>query len=152
MPRNTREQRVQVALMRARDHVLSPLVELLKEHGLTEPQFNVLRILRGASGGGLTNGGIAERLVNRLPDVTRLVDRLAEAGLVDRARAVDGDRRCVTITITRAGRAKLTPLDTPVARMQRGLFRRLGRVELDQLEFPSVNTITGSTWDSAACA
>ena len=134
MPRNTREQKVQVALMRARDHTLSPLVELLKEHGLTEPQFNVLRILRGAGAGGLTNGGIAERLVNRLPDVTRLVDRLAEAGLVDRIRAEDGDRRCVTITITRAGRAKLKPLDAPVARLQRGLFRHLGPVELDQLE------------------
>lgn len=134
MPRSTREQRVQVALMRARDHVLSPLVELLKEHGLTEPQFNVLRILRGAGAGGLTNGGIAERLVNRLPDVTRLVDRLAEAGLVDRTRADIGDRRCVTITITRAGRAKLKPLDAPVARLQRGLFQHLGPVELDQLE------------------
>ena len=143
MPRNTREQRVQVALMRARDHVLSPLVELLKEHGLTEPQFNVLRILRGAGGSGLTNGGIAERLVNRLPDVTRLVDRLAEAGLVDRTREVDGDRRCVTITITRAGRARLKPLDTPVARMQRGLFRHLARVELDQLEHLLRNVCDG---------
>jgi DNA-binding MarR family transcriptional regulator len=73
----------------------------------------VLRILRGAGPGGLCRREIGARMLRRVPDVTRLLDRLEEAGLVARARG-GGDRRLVTARITRAGLARLGALDPVV--------------------------------------
>jgi DNA-binding MarR family transcriptional regulator len=72
------------------------------EHGITHGQYNVLRILRGARPRGLSRCEIAVRLVERAPDVTRLVDRLEQQGFVERARS-DEDRRLSISRITAAG-------------------------------------------------
>ncbi len=77
------------------------VVEALKPSSLTPAQFNVLRILRG-SPDGLTCSQISERMINPDPDVTRLLDRLAAAGLVEKQRN-DRDRRVVDVVITKTG-------------------------------------------------
>ncbi len=72
------------------------------EHGITGGQYNLLRVLRGAYPDGRSRCDIAVRLIERAPDVTRLVDRLERQGLVERVRS-DEDRRLSISRITRAG-------------------------------------------------
>ena len=61
--------------------------EILRPYGITELQYNVLRILRGAGSHGLACQEIAERMINRDPDITRLLDRLEARKLIERARS-----------------------------------------------------------------
>jgi DNA-binding MarR family transcriptional regulator len=114
------------------DALMRGLTELLKGVDLSPTQYNVLRILRGASPGGLACGEIAERMVTRDPDITRLLDRLARRGLIERAR--DGrDRRVVTTTITPEGTELVGRLDTPVERLHARQLSHLGERSLARL-------------------
>lgn len=103
--------------------------DALKPHGLTPTQYNVLRILRGAGDPGLCRYEVADRLVTPGPDVTRLLDRLEEAGLVDRARDPE-DRRHVKARITPEGLGLLAELDDVLAALHR---RQLGHLGIDRL-------------------
>lgn len=85
--------------------------QALKPHGITIAQYNVLRILRRAGTQGLCRYEIGERLIRAVPDVTRLLDRLEQMGLIARDRA-GADRRFVTTCITSAGLDLLCGLDT----------------------------------------
>src|SRR5688572_27478766 len=76
--------------------------ESLKAYDITGTQYNVLRILRGAGPDGLCRNEVRDRLIAQVPDVTRLLDRMEEAGHVARERDAT-DRRLVTTTITAAG-------------------------------------------------
>ncbi len=78
----------------------------LSEHGITMAQYNALRILRGSHPERLTCSTVGERLLDRTPDVTRLLDRLERAGLAERVRA-EHDRRVVHVGITERGVALL---------------------------------------------
>jgi DNA-binding MarR family transcriptional regulator len=103
--------------------------EALKPYGVTATQYNVLRILRGAGTHGLCRNEIRDRLIAQVPDVTRLLDRLEEAGLVERERD-EGDRRLVTTRISAAGLRLLGQLDAPVSEMHE---RQLGHLSDRQL-------------------
>lgn len=83
------------------------------EHGLTNGQFNVLRILRGAYPNGYPRGEIANRMLERAPDVTRLIDRLEQQGFVERVRS-DEDRRLSISRITQAGLDLLERMDPEI--------------------------------------
>src|SRR5437867_12720314 len=87
-------------LLRTTTMLAADFERLFKQAGLSEPQYNVLRILRGAGGGGTGLGlpclEIASRMITRVPDITRLVDRLEAAGLVERSRTSE-DRRVVLV-------------------------------------------------------
>ncbi len=76
--------------------------ELCENHRITRPQYNVLRILRGVHPRGHARCEIARRMIDRAPDVTRLVDRLQARGLVMRSRGNDDQRQAVT-SITAKG-------------------------------------------------
>ena len=80
------EQIAYVSLLRTVDKLSWRIVDLLKTADLTPVQYNVLRILRGAGPEGLACRDIGERLINRDPDITRLLDRMENRGLVIRAR------------------------------------------------------------------
>ncbi|HEX7239547.1 MAG TPA: MarR family transcriptional regulator [Longimicrobiaceae bacterium] len=99
--------------------------EALKPHGITSTQYNVLRILRGAGEGGLCRSEIWERMVAQVPDVTRLLDRMEAAGLVERERSAT-DRRFVTTRITEEGLRILRELDGPVEALHQRLMSHLG--------------------------
>lgn len=86
--------------------------EALKPYGITQTQYNVLRILRGAGTGGLCGREIGERMIARVPDVPRLLDRMVDAGLISRERDTV-DRRHVTARITPDG-LQLLDRVTPV--------------------------------------
>jgi DNA-binding MarR family transcriptional regulator len=98
--------------------------EFLKRHGLTITQYNALRILRGAGEAGLSRNEIRDRLIARVPDATRLLDRLEEVGLVSRSREGE-DRRFVTSRISAKGLELLARLDPEVAAMNRRLLGHL---------------------------
>lgn len=106
--------------------------ELLRDYDLSGPQFNVLRILRGAGEGGLTCSEISERLLVHDPDVTRLLDRLQKAGLVRRDRDRP-DRRVVATRLTDQGRALLTRIDQPISALHARQFAHLTHTQLQQL-------------------
>jgi DNA-binding MarR family transcriptional regulator len=106
------------------------VAEALKPYGITPTQYNVLRILRGAGKEGLCRNAVRDRLAARVPDATRLLDRLADSGLVARDRDAP-DRRFVTTRITRAGLALLARLDTPITRLH---ARQLGHLGPEKLE------------------
>ncbi len=80
--------------------------EVLRPHGITHTQYNVLRILQGAGKDGLCGRDIAARLISKVPDVSRLLDRMDEMKLVSRERDV-ADRRHVTARISAKGRRLL---------------------------------------------
>jgi DNA-binding MarR family transcriptional regulator len=105
---------------------------LFAAHGLSGPQYNVLRILRGASGEGLPCLEIAGQMITRMPDITRLVDRLEGSGLVERART-DADRRIVLVRITSAGLELLARLDQPVLDTHKQAMLMLDANELREL-------------------
>lgn len=86
--------------------------QALKAHGITPTQYNVLRILRGAGSGGLCRYEIGDRLLTHVPDVSRLLDRMAVAGLLTRERS-HTDRRLVVACITPKGMSTLEALDLP---------------------------------------
>jgi DNA-binding MarR family transcriptional regulator len=104
--------------------------ELLKMRGITGTQYNVLRILRGAEPNGLCRNELRDRMLTRMPDVTRLLDRMEEGGLVTRTRGSE-DRRLVSTRITEKGRRLVDELDQPVHEFHQ---RRLGHVTDEQLE------------------
>lgn len=86
----------------------SGVTALLKERDLTQPAYNALRILAGDDTS-LTCSEIRDRMIARVPDVTRLIDRLVDRGLVSRERS-QRDRRVVRVAITPAGRAAIAGL------------------------------------------
>lgn len=104
--------------------------QALKPYELTPTQYNVLRILRGAGGQGLCRNEIGERLIRRVPDVTRLLDRMEELGLITRTRG-GSDRRFVTTTITEKGLGITDRLDEEICAIHR---RQLGHVDQAQLK------------------
>jgi DNA-binding MarR family transcriptional regulator len=104
------------------------LIAVLKTEDISSTQYNVLRILRG-SPEGLPCGEIANRMITRDPDITRLLDRLEKRGLISRCRQTK-DRRMVMVRITPEGLKLLARLDEPV---QQGHRRQLGHLGHDRL-------------------
>ncbi|MBS1832880.1 MAG: MarR family transcriptional regulator [Acidobacteria bacterium] len=103
---------------------------VLKARNLSETQYNVLRILRGAGEAGLKCSEVGERMVTRDPDITRLLDRLEKQQLIERHRS-QTDRRVVTTRITAAGLRLLEDLDAPLRRASLAIF---GKLEPGQLQ------------------
>lgn len=99
---------------------------------ITPAQYNVLRILRGSHPEKMTCSDIGSRLLDRTPDVTRLLNRLEKAGFITRGRSRT-DRRVVQVAISAAGRDLLDRLQPAVDDVQRRLSRHLGDDELAHL-------------------
>jgi len=121
-----------LALERAHERAAGALATLLRGHGLTLPAYNVLRILRGVHPASLRCGEVAARMVNRLPDITRLLDRLERSGHVARQRGKE-DRRVVETRITPRGLDTLARLDEPVREAHAAHCKGLTRRDLAQL-------------------
>jgi DNA-binding MarR family transcriptional regulator len=127
------EEEVFVGLQLVADRLMEPWAKHLRDTAdLTHVQYNVLRILRGAGADGLWAGEVAERLITRSPDVTRLVDRLEKRGLVRRRRDND-DRRAVRVFITKAGLERIAPLDRAARSMLSQHLGQLGERRLADL-------------------
>jgi DNA-binding MarR family transcriptional regulator len=112
-PFSSRGEEAGVAILRTADLLRRSMSTVLAPHDLTEQQYNVLRILRGAGERGLPTLDIAERMIEETPGITRLIDRLEAKALVTRERC-NVDRRRVYCRITRAGLELVNALDKPM--------------------------------------
>lgn len=126
------EEEAHLNLVRTATVLEAEFEGLMKQSGLSGPQYNVLRILRGVGGCGLNSTEIGARMITRVPDVTRLVDRLEAAGLVERCRIAE-DRRVVQVKITAKGQSTLAPLDEPLMALNKKLLRHMTKKELQEL-------------------
>lgn len=106
--------------------------QLFKPFGITAAQYNVLRILKGSEAEGLCRNEVRDRMLTRMPDMTRMLDRMEEAGLVKRVRD-SGDRRHVTTHITAAGKKVLRDLESVVAESQKKTLGHMTDRELKTL-------------------
>jgi DNA-binding MarR family transcriptional regulator len=111
------------------DHHLG---EALKPYKITTTQYNLLRILRGAGRKGLCGREVAERLISRVPDVSRLLDRTEELKLIRRERD-PADRRQVTARITEKGLALLDRATPDLEAVERQRFGRIDPAVMEGL-------------------
>lgn len=128
----TSRQAAALAVLRAADVLRRRFGGILEPHGLTLQQYNVLRILRGALPEQLPTMEIGERMIERTPGITRLLDRLDRKGLVSRERCAE-DRRQVLVGITQGGLALLRRLDEPVDVADEAALAMLSDRQIDQL-------------------
>lgn len=131
------EHEVYLSLQRVALSLSYDAAEFFRAHHLSAPQFNILRILRGAAERGaregLACGEIGERLLAHAPDLTRLLDRMALQGLVVRTRG-SSDRRVVKTQITERGLVVLAELDAPLLELHRRQLGHLGEERLGALQ------------------
>ena len=125
------EQEAALNILRTSDLFTNRLGRLFRSYGLTSSQYNVLRILRG-EGKPLPSLEIAGRMIQVVPAITGLIDRLESQGLVERRRC-DDDRRVVYIEITTKALKLLKQLDQPLEKLHGDLLGHLTRSELNQL-------------------
>lgn len=125
---------VYVSLVRAQEMLYGADARFLSDWGLTPQQYNVLRILYFAETGdaGLPCSVIGERLFSRVPDVTRLLDRLEQADWITRHR-IKEDRRVVIAKLSTAGRDIVEQVDMPLKEHHIRSFAQLSRQELETL-------------------
>lgn len=97
--------------------IVSNANQSLKPFGITEPQYNVLRILRGQNGEAMNLFEIQNRMLQRMSNVSRLIDKLVDKGFVERTECKE-NRRMVDIRITQQG---LTLLTDAEATMQKNM-------------------------------
>ncbi|HEX9870518.1 MAG TPA: MarR family transcriptional regulator [Candidatus Tectomicrobia bacterium] len=131
-PFESLEQEALLNVLRTADALMQEIGAVLKPFKLSHSQYNVLRILRGASPDGLACQEISERMISRDPDITRLLDRLEARGLVTRTRDQE-DRRVVTARITLEGLRLLEALDELIAEVDRYALQHLGEQQLRTL-------------------
>jgi len=112
--------------------VTGEIANALAPFGITPTQYNVLRILRGGHPEPYTCSMIAERLLDRTPDVTRLLSRLEREAFVTRSRG-EHDRRVVEVSVTPKGLALLERLDAPVGALMARLTCHLSEEDLQTL-------------------
>lgn len=124
------EQEAYLNLWRTYDRLRMLEDQLFARWDLTAQQYNALRLLRAQHPNTLRTLDLAARLVSRAPDITRLVDKLQERGLVERDRPAH-NRRIVRIGITRAGLTLLRELQAPIRDCH---VRQLGHLSARRLE------------------
>lgn len=103
-------QRATINLLYTHNWVENQIKAILKPHGITGQQFNVLRILRGQFPKPVTTSVIRERMLDKMSDASRIVDRLCKKELVDR-KICPSDKRLVNVVITDAGLRLLHEID-----------------------------------------
>lgn len=120
------------ALIRSGHRITDEVSQELKEFDITEPQYNVLKILKGAKEKPLSVQKIQSAMVQRSSNVTRIIDKLLKKGCVDRQEC-PSNRRKMDIRITSEGLALLKKLDKKVQALHEPMRDRLTEKELDLL-------------------
>ena len=123
------EEEVVLNIMRTNSVLNAEFVKLAKSYGITQVQYNILRILRGSGADGLPCVEIGSRMITPESDMTRLIDRLEKAGLVRRHRS-SADRRIVEVMISEKGQKVVNSMDQPTLNL---LKKQLGHLSKDDL-------------------
>ena len=119
-------------LLSTADNIKTLFEKVCAPFDITGQQYNVLRILRGAEPQGLPTLTIADRVIEKTPGITRMIDRLESKGLGTR-EIRPHDRRCVYCRITKKGLKLLKLLDEPVEAFNKQAFQGLSAKELEHL-------------------
>lgn len=122
-------QEAYLQLWRTYDRMKAIEEEIFSQFELSAQQYNTLRLLRSVHPEGMATLQIADRLISRAPDITRLIDRLDDRGLVLRTRKPE-NRRVVEVALTDAGLQLLKDLEEPVQQCHE---RQLGHLAADEL-------------------
>lgn len=130
-PFATPEQEAVLNILRTNDQYQNRFGRLFREYGLTSSQYNVLRILRG-EGKPMPCLEIGSRMIQVVPAMTGLIDRLEKLELVRRERCTE-DRRVVYIELTDKATKLLSDMDEPVTDLEKTLIGHLTRKELREL-------------------
>jgi DNA-binding MarR family transcriptional regulator len=131
-PFRSLEEEATLSIVRTAAMLEHALAQALRPHGITATQYNVLRIVRGAGPEGLCRNEVGARLVRAVPDVTRLLDRMEEMGVIVRERG-DKDRRVVRTRATKKGLDLAARVDADVAAYHGARFKKLDRKALRTL-------------------
>lgn len=131
-PFKSLEQEAFLNIVRTASVLQDSFDQVLKPAGITSAQYNVLRILQGAEPDGLCRNEVRDRMLTRMPDMTRLLDRMETAGLVSRTRDSE-DRRVVTTRISTKGSRLLEKLDSAVAGEHERRLSHLTKTQLKTL-------------------
>ena len=131
-PFDVPEQEAYLNLVRTHAQLSRAFARLFKSHGISDAQYNALRIVVSAGADGIRSESIGARMVARDPDTTRLVNRLEKSGHV-RRESVPGDRRCVVVVATEDGHDTVRALDGCVLELHREQLNHLTPHELDEL-------------------
>lgn len=124
-------QKAYINLMFTNNWMLNQTKSWFKEHGVTHQQYNVLRILRGSHPNCMNPGSIKDVMIDKSPDLTRLIDRLIEKKYVQR-ETCGSNRRKVDVIITQEGLDKLKQLD-PLEEEMKNMFNNLTDDEAETL-------------------
>jgi MarR family transcriptional regulator, 2-MHQ and catechol-resistance regulon repressor len=130
-PFDSPEEEANLNIARTSDQLQNRFGKLFREFGITPSQYNVLRILRGEARP-LQCAEITERMVQVVPAMTGLLDRLEKQGLIIRTRSTD-DRRVIFVEPTAKALELLKRLDQPVLRLNQKLLGHLTKSELKEL-------------------
>lgn len=126
------EEEAYLNIIRTAEHLSRQAHDLLARHGLSEATYNVLRIVAARGEDGVKSQTIADDMVTRDPDVTRLIDRLEKLKMVRRRRC-ENDRRVIWIHVTPPGSSTLRKLHEPIRALLRKLLGHLGGRKLNNL-------------------
>src|SRR3984957_8232529 len=130
-PFESPEEEALLSVVRTSDQLQIRSARLLREHGLTPSQYNILRILRG-EGNPLPILEIASRTITVVPGITGLIDRLERAGFINRLHC-EKDRRVTYVALTDQGTKTLADLGEPLLALHRKVMGHLSQVELKEL-------------------
>lgn len=131
--RDVLAENVVLSMMKAHNFLQEQHLRLFKNYGITAQQYNVLRILFVRGENGLCNSDISALMVTRVPDMTRLIDRMERVGLLKRIRSED-DRRMVAIYLLDKGRDLCQRIDKPLLDSQFKCMNKLTEDEQKQLQ------------------
>jgi DNA-binding MarR family transcriptional regulator len=126
------EQEVFLNLWRTYDRLRAVEDELFGQYDLTAQQYNVLRLLRAQHPQTIPTLNLADRLVSRAPDITRMLDKLEQRSLISRERLPE-NRRVVRVGITEAGLLLLRELAQPLRRCHSRQLGHMSSAELKRL-------------------
>jgi DNA-binding MarR family transcriptional regulator len=121
-----------ITLLKTNSRVLEALGKVLKQHDVSLQQFNVLRILRGQKGEAANLSTVQDRMVNRMSNTTRIVDKLIDKNFVQRS-ICEKNRRKIELFITEEGGSLLTLLDQLVDEVETQLTDQLSTDEKQNL-------------------
>jgi DNA-binding MarR family transcriptional regulator len=136
-------QKAIINIMYTHNHLVNNMSDVFKNFDLTRQQYNVLRILRGQFPGHATVNVIKDRMLDKMSDTSRILERLRLKNLVSRADSLN-DKRAVEITITPAGMELLDKMEGPISKMD-GLLNPLSQDEARHLNYLLDKIRSGST-------
>jgi DNA-binding MarR family transcriptional regulator len=124
------EQEAYLNLVRTHALLSDEVAELFKQHHLSQPLYNVLKVVARVGSAGMPSQSIAQYMVARDPDITRLVDRLQKDGSLERERD-ERDRRIVRVRVTQLGLDAIEKLDPLIWKLHQ---QQLGHLNQEQIE------------------